>query len=95
MECALNWFTIELLHECMLDIFVDPYVQIIPNWSENLHDTQMQHILNNYYYNFSWTCVGGCKIHVGGAQLWHRYLKLQSYPKNHKKIVSRFVCWDQ
>ena len=45
-ECALNWFTMELVHDHLLDIchlcglggnisstyfFVDPYVQIIPN----------------------------------------------------------------
>jgi hypothetical protein len=29
--------------------FVEPYVQMIPNWSENLHDTQTQHILNIYH----------------------------------------------
>ena len=44
-ECALNWFILERLYECMLDnyhlrnlgatyhehVFVDPCVQIIPN----------------------------------------------------------------
>jgi hypothetical protein len=50
-ECALNWFTMELIHKLKLDIYhlhslgatypknvfiVDPYVQMIPNWSTNL-----------------------------------------------------------
>ena len=26
-----------------------------------------------------------------GVQLWHRYLKLQSFPKNQKILVSKFV----
>ena len=66
-ECALNWFTMELVHELKLDIFhlcglgatypkhvfsVDPYVLMIPNWSKNLHAIQMQHILNNYCWDF-------------------------------------------
>ena len=48
----------KLLHECMVDnchihglgttypkhVFLDPYVQMIPNWSKNLHDTQMHDI---------------------------------------------------
>ena len=27
---------------------VDPYVQMIPDWSKYLHDTQTQHIINIY-----------------------------------------------
>ena len=51
------------------------------DWSENLHGrsntTHSKHVIRI----ISWTCVGGYKIHVEGAQLWHRYLKLQSFPK--------------
>ena len=64
-EYAFNWFTMESLHECLLDIchlhglgqhipsmfIIDPYVQMIPNWSKNVRDTQMQHILNIYHWN--------------------------------------------
>lgn len=32
--------------------FVDPDVQMIPNRSENLHDTQRQHMLNIYCWKF-------------------------------------------
>jgi hypothetical protein len=54
-ECALNWFTMEPVHEPKLDIChlrsfgatypkhvfnVGPYVQMIPNWFEILHETQ-------------------------------------------------------
>ena len=66
-ECVLNQFIMEPVHEPKLDIcclhglgapypehtfFVDPYMQMIPNQFENLHDTQMQHILNTCHWNF-------------------------------------------
>ena len=53
-ECALNRFTMELVHECLFDschlrglgvihyncgFFVDPYAQMVPNRCKNLHDT--------------------------------------------------------
>ena len=41
--------------------FFYPYVQMLPNWSKNLHDTQTQQILNIYYWNFLLDNVGGCK----------------------------------
>ena len=30
--------------------FVDPYVQMVPNWSEILHDTPTQNIINIYLW---------------------------------------------
>ena len=53
-ECALNWFITEPIRKCFLDIchlrvlgatypkhviLLIPCVQMIPTWSENLHDT--------------------------------------------------------
>ena len=59
-ECALNWFTMELVHKQNLDIchlhdwgatypihffFVDPYVQMIPNWFQiTLDATYPKHL---------------------------------------------------
>ena len=36
----------------VLLLLYDPYVQIIGNWFENLHDTWTQQILNIYRWNF-------------------------------------------
>ena len=44
--------------------FDDPYVQMIPDWFENMHDTQMQHILNIYYSKILvghvYVCIDPC-----------------------------------
>ena len=32
-------------------VWVDPYVQVIPNWYEILQDTQTQHILKTHHSN--------------------------------------------
>ena len=64
-----------------LFLFLGPYVQMISNWYEDMHDTQTQHILNIYHGNFKWDMYWWVLIHVEGVHLWHRCLKLQSFPK--------------
>jgi len=65
-ECALNYFTMEPVHELKLGIChlhnseaaclnmfsLHPYMQMIPDRSNNLRDTQMQHVLHIYGWNF-------------------------------------------
>lgn len=75
-ECALNWFTLEPLHECLLNIcnlsilgqhILNMYFLVIPMCIWFLIDlkicmTLTQHILNKYHWNFfGWTCVSRCK----------------------------------
>ena len=69
--------------------FVDPYVQLIPNWSKNLHDTQMQHILTSSVGIFSWTCVGGWNP-CGGCTIVTPLPQIAKLPKNQKVVGPRF-----
>ena len=101
-ECALNWFIMESVHEHLLDIchlrnlgacnYLGgkhiPYVQMILNWCEKWHNTQMQCILTHIPLEFfSWTCVG--------LNLWGRCATVALLPqiakllKKHKIMVSR------
>ena len=84
-EYALNWFIVESVHEPKLDICYlcglgATYPKHVFGWSlcandskliRNLHEAQMQHIINITIRISSWTCVGGCKsmwkVHTCGT----------------------------
>ena len=75
-------------HHILNMVFVALYVQRFPINMNFLYDIQTQNTLNTYYCKF---LVGPCwrmEIHLEGAQLWQRSLKLQNFPKDQKIMVS-------
>ena len=82
------WYRDKIPSTCIL---VDPYVQMIPNWPEYLHETQTYNILNIFCWilklHMCWWCKSMWKVHNCGTAT-------SNYKASQKSKNNGFKIWE-